>query len=179
MARLDASYERGEYARKGIVWKEVESNIKRLKKEAPHVNFSLSPTLSIFNAYNITDFHKEWVEKGYILGGSLRINLLHGPKEYCIKNLPDRHKVIITKRFKEHIKWLNTLPDFHYHMPHDNKKDFQDILKFINSKPDVDEYKFWFTKHFWLDKGRNENFFDVFPEYSDMKEDLLTNTNWI
>ena len=49
----------------------------------------------------------------------------------------------------------------------------KNIIKFINSKPDVDVYKFWFTKHFWLDKGRKENFFDVFPEYADMKEELL------
>jgi hypothetical protein len=172
-ASLDGSHEKGEYIRKGLVWGEVEKNIERLKKECPHIYFYASPTVSIMNAYNITEFHREWYEKGYIGIADFRLNVLYGPEEYCMKNLPRNHKDALIAIYREHIKWL-TLNQTNKHAP-SIVSDYERLIEFIDNTPPSEIWaKTWF-KHFWTDKNRKENFFKTFPEYEDLKPLLLTN----
>jgi organic radical activating enzyme len=169
-ASLDGSHEKGEYIRKNIVWPEVENNIQRLRKEAPHVKFYLSPTVSFMNAYNIVEFHKEWVSKGYIGHHDIMLNFLYGPDFYCITNLPDNHKQKLTAIYESHLKWLNI------HTTNSNttefgdvRNDFRDLIKMMNSKPQDPEWVEKMDKNIFLDKLRDEDFFTVFPEYEDLR----------
>lgn len=174
-ASLDGSHEKGEYIRKGIVWSEVEKNIQRLRKECPHIYFYVSPTVSIMNAYNITEFHKEWYEKGYIRINDFRLNVLYGPETYCMKNLPKNHKDTLIELYKKHISWLIEQAEVDCE-PTDSQchSDYVRLIEFIeNTEPSHEWQDSWF-KHFWTDKNRKENFFEVFPEYEDLKPILLS-----
>lgn len=169
-ASLDGSHEKGEYIRKNIVWSEVENNIKRLREEAPHVKFYLSPTVSIMNAYNIIDFHREWVEKGYIGHHDIMLNFLYGPELYCISNLPDHHKEALTKLYEKHLMWLNLNTTNSNTMEFgDVRNDYRDLIKMMNSRPQDEDWIEKMDKNIFLDKLRGEDFFAVFPEYADLK----------
>ena len=189
-ASLDGSHEKAEYIRKGLVWSEVEKNIIRLRKECPHVGFYLSPTTGIMNAYNIVDFHKEWVRKGYINVDEFMINILYGPEYYNVKNLPLHHKEKLTVLYDEHIKWIDETRkgtnfseefgegDYAGTYPSDGRGhttwgnsavDFENLKNVMNNTPQNPEWDRLYWKHFWLDESRKEDFFEIFPEYEDLR----------
>lgn len=172
-ASLDGSHEKGEYIRKGIVWSEVEKNIERLKKECPHVYFYVCATVSIMNAYNIAEFHREWYEKGYIDIIDFRLNVLYGPETYCIKNLPRHHKDALISIYKKHIEWMMH-PDLIINKSQSLYlrqvvSDYNRLIDFIDNNTPSDHWASSWFKHFWTDKNRKENFFKTFPEYEDLK----------
>ena len=187
-ASLDGNHQRAEYARKNLNWSKVIENRQRMIEEVPHVKFMLGPTLSIYTAYNIVDFHREWTELGYIKPWHMIVNVLHGPENLCISNLPDHHKQRLTRLYHEHIEWLETFrEDARQAQPWDPLNRVQDQTVVLESvirgfqaainqlqipaKPadDPGMIMLW-GKEMWLDRKRNENLFEVFPEYADMKE---------
>jgi len=162
-ASLDGSYARGEYIRKNLIWKTVVKNRKALLK-LPHVNFTINCTLSVMNAYNIVDLHKEWVELGYITPNGYNVNLLFGPDPYCIKDLPDNHKTQLIELYTNQIEWLKQFEDC------DNV--INGYSSAINLLKEPRNQQRWETE--WrrvmhgLDKIRNEDFYSTFPEYKDL-----------
>lgn len=167
---MDGSHKRGEYLRTGVVWNELENNLRRLKEECPHLKIFINYTVSVFNILHLADFHKEMVEKGLIRADQLNLNILNEPEYYNIRILPYRIKEKVEKKIKEHIIWLKKQKPFDktdvdtmiqkkyyiskwYSCIHYMKdKNWQDrIPKFIE----------WTEK---LDKIRNESCIEVFPE---------------
>ena len=65
-ASLDDMGARAEYIRKGTNWQVVEDNRVEMLRVCPNVDFYISPTLSIMNAWHLPDFHRDWVERGLI-----------------------------------------------------------------------------------------------------------------
>jgi hypothetical protein len=169
-ASLDGSYERAEYWRKGTAWPEIVKNREDLKKECPRVMFNINCTMSWVNALNLLDFHKEWVKLHYININAISVNLLDHPSMYSLKSIPFWKKKKIELAFLEHIKWLNE------NKASDKiKNQYMDAISFMNDSTNgdnfVDASKF-ITSTENLDKLRNENFWDVFPEHADMKEHI-------
>lgn len=186
-ASLDGSYERGEYIRKNISWAKVVENRERMIAEVPHVRFLLSPTVSIMNAYNVLDFHREWVEKKYIGPYDLNVNLLFGPPTYNIKSLPENHKEKLRVLYADHIEWIKSIkPSFdgrkHKHWFHEEFSSvldpglclggFQSVLNLLNQTPDPRWPSYW-DKNQWLDVKRGEDFYEVFPEYEDLRNIIV------
>ena len=163
-ASLDASHKQGEYQRKNIIWSEVEKNRKKLLKELPDVNFEIIPTLSILNVYNILNFHKEWVDKKFILPNDIKINLLTEPLSYDIRNLPDYHKDRITKLYNEHIEWLQSLKNAGLAI-----NEFKKVLKYLSQPSDISKLKKFIDYNVKLDEIREESFFNIYPEFSDLE----------
>jgi len=164
-ASLDASHEQGEYQRKNIKWKDVVSNRKKIIKELTNSTFNIIPTVGILNVYNILEFHKEWVQKKLIDINSIDINILSEPKSYNIKNLPEHHKKRIKKLYKEHITWLESQKDSTKAI-----NEFKKVLKFLDiSEGKFDDLKEFIEHNELLDKIREESFFEIFPEYSDLE----------
>jgi len=169
-ASLDGSHERGEYWRKGTVWSETVANRERMLKECPHVLFTISCTLAWVNAFNLLDFHKEWVEKGLIRIDDIMLNELDGPPYFSLKNIPDWKKQNIEKAYREHIEWLKS-----NHAERSTIFKFESVIGFmyttINQTEEFPHEQFhWITQR--LDKIRNESFFETYPEHTDMKEYL-------
>lgn len=169
-ASLDGSYERAEYWRKGTNWSTIVENRKKLFA-LDNVQFSITTTMNWVNALNILDFHREWVELGYIDTSHFTVNLLDSPEIYSLKHAPKFKKQQIEKKILEHIEWFKTKT------PHANDhKTFYNAIAFMNSVETNDE-KWPLAKDFKrqteaFDKLRGENFFDVFTEHLDMKPHL-------
>ena len=162
-ASLDAMGKRAEYIRKGTKWDVVEENRRRMLDTCPNVDFYISPTLSIMNAMHITDFHKDWVEKGLLKHQDLNINILQDPTHYRIDIAPEEYKDKIRVKFQEHIKWL----EGHDHLQRATTG-FNSAINFLET--DNTQY----LKTFWkktkqLDDIRNENIFDYIPELKEIE----------
>jgi hypothetical protein len=108
-ASLDDMGNRAEIIRSGTVWTKVEQNIRNLKRECPHIDFMISPTLSMMNIWNFTRFHRYMVESGFIEAKDFNLNILQGPQGYRIDMLPPEIKQQFKKDFEDHISWLEPI----------------------------------------------------------------------
>jgi MoaA/NifB/PqqE/SkfB family radical SAM enzyme len=161
-ASLDAMGPRAEYIRKGTKWDQVERNREEMMSICPDVDFYISPTLSIMNALHIPDFHKNWVEKGFIRAQDLTINLLQDPEYYRVDMAPAAYKDRIVSRFNEHLEWLRPLDTLQR-----ATIGFESAINFMQSTDNSHLInKFW-AKTYKLDSIRSEKILEVIPELAD------------
>jgi len=166
-ASLDAMGSRGEYMRKGTNWAQVERNREEMLKTCPEIDFHISPTLSIMNALHIPDFHRNWVDKGFIKPEDLMLNLLQHPNYYRIDALPFQYKVDIQELYLEHIKWLK---------PQDKLTratvGFEGAIRYMMATDNTNllpEFKKTIDQ---LDEIRNEKLTDAIPELKELYDSL-------
>jgi sulfatase maturation enzyme AslB (radical SAM superfamily) len=158
-ASLDAMGPRAEYIRKGTEWDQVERNRQKMLEVCPKVDFYISPTLSIMNAWHLPDFHRHWVEKDFIRPQDLNVNILQDPSHYRIDIAPMKYKQRLRIRFEEHIQWLRDLDPLQR-----ATVGFESAIKFMMATDNSNLIdKFW-SKTQELDAIRNENLLDILPE---------------
>ena len=87
-ASLDDMGDRAAIIRSGTDWLQVEQNIRDLKRECPHIDFMISPTLSMMNIWNFVTFHRYMIDQGFIQPKDFNLNILQGPRSYRIDLLP-------------------------------------------------------------------------------------------
>jgi len=157
-ASLDAEGARGEYQRKGTVWDEVVANIEELKAKAPDIDFYVSSTVSAYNAWHITDFHRSWAEKGYIRAGDWYVNVLLNNPRFRMSVLPQGLREEIKYKWQKHLKWLE--PQDHIGRATEG---YRSAMKFLDDDHThlLDEFK-KFNAEF--DELRGDNFAETFPE---------------
>jgi radical SAM protein with 4Fe4S-binding SPASM domain len=164
-ASLDDMGKRAAVIRSGTDWAEVEQNIRDLKRECPHIDFMISPTLSIMNIWNFVNFHRYMVDQGFIRPGDLNVNILQGPKEYRIDNLPMDIKLEFKEQFEQHIDWLKDKDHIHR-----ATGGFESAINFMMSSNSTELLQtFWETASD-LDWSRNERIIDAVPELSRLLE---------
>ncbi|MCJ8277785.1 MAG: twitch domain-containing radical SAM protein [Bdellovibrionales bacterium] len=161
-ASLDAEGERGEYMRKGQRWNNVLKNRKRMMEVCPRVEFFISPTVSLFNALHLPDFHKSWVELGFIDIDAININYLFEPTFYRIQALPESLKDQVRKKYNKHIEEFIKSPRFKAERSIDY---FKAVLTFMDSEDRSHELDGFYNRNDKLDKIRDEDFYKIFPEY--------------
>jgi sulfatase maturation enzyme AslB (radical SAM superfamily) len=164
-ASLDASYQRGEYMRKGTVWTDIVENRKRMQDTCPQVDFYVSPTVSIFNVLHIVDFHREWVELGLIKPQDINVNILQSPDWYRIDILPEEIKDQVRKKVLEHIEWLK---------PYDKltraTSGFNGLIAFMDAMQQQHLLPEFFSQTSKLDNLRHEDLFEAFPELEGLRK---------
>ena len=158
-ASLDDMGPRGEYVRKGTRWATVEANRERMMQECPRVDFYISPTLSILNAWSLPDFHRNWVERGFIRAQDLNVNILQDPVHYRIDIAPSEYKARLTEKYQQHIEWLR---------PQDALAratvGFESAVTLMNSTDNTHFIDTFWRKTHELDSIRNESWSDIIPE---------------
>jgi radical SAM protein with 4Fe4S-binding SPASM domain len=164
-ASLDAMGPRAEYIRKGTTWHQVVQNRESMLEICPEVDFYISPTLSIMNAWHLPDFHKDWVARGLIRAQDLNVNILQKPEFYRIDIAPSSYKQQLKTRYEQHLDWLR---------PQDSLKratvGFESAIKFMMATDNsVLLEKFW-QKTQELDSVRNESIFEYIPEIKNLYE---------
>jgi radical SAM protein with 4Fe4S-binding SPASM domain len=163
-ASLDAMGPQAELMRKGTKWEQTVENRFQMMAKVPHVDFYVSSTISAMNVLHVLDFHKEWTKMGLITAKDWNINICQSPEWYRPDIFPQWFKdEVITPAYEKHIAWLE---------PKDRLRratnGYKSVLSLINAQ---DNYKQWpdFQKQIYLlDKVRNENFWETFPEYKEL-----------
>jgi hypothetical protein len=158
-ASLDDMGARAEIIRSGTDWAQVEQNIRDLKRECPHIDFMISPTLSMMNIWNFTKFHRYMVDQGFIRAQDFNLNILQGPQEYRIDILPADIKQQFKQDFEQHIRWLE---------PRDGIQratgGFRGAIEFMMATDNSHLLQeFWETVND-LDWSRSESLVSVVPE---------------
>lgn len=163
-ASLDAMGPRAEYIRKGTDWDTVERNRAQMLEICPGVDFYISPTLSIMNAWHLPDFHRDWTERGLIRAQDLNVNILQDPAYYRIDTATRGYKDQLRARFEQHLAWLR---------PQDALQratvGFESAIKFMDSNNNSHLLTQFWDRTRILDGIRNENVLDVLPELRELK----------
>jgi organic radical activating enzyme len=158
-ASLDAMGPRAEYIRRGTEWGRVEQNREQMMEVCPNVDFYISPTLSIMNALHLPDFHKTWVDKGYIRPQDLNVNILQDPAHYRIDIAPVDYKQRVQQSYAEHLEWLRPLDPLNR-----ATVGFESAVNFMMATDNTALIpKFW-SKTAELDAIRQEQILQVIPE---------------
>lgn len=162
-ASLDANHARGEYLRKNMDWAQVVQNRRDMIEQCPHVYFEITPTVSAYNVLNLPDFHKEWIEEGLLQPRAVRINILLDPSYMRLQILKPHMKDVVRKRYNEHIDYLKQFNDVDSVI-----NDYKNVLNFLDNDR-TDEIEMFKFKTNRIDRLRDENVFDVFPELEDLQ----------
>jgi radical SAM protein with 4Fe4S-binding SPASM domain len=164
-ASLDDMGDRASIIRSGTDWTQVEQNIRDLKRECPHIDFMISPTLSMMNIWNFVKFHRYMIDQGLIQAKDFNLNILQGPKDYRIDMLPMDIKLRFKKEFEDHIEYLRPIDTIQravggfegaiaFMMATDNSHLLPDFWKTVND----------------LDWSRSESLVDVVPELQEIEQ---------
>jgi MoaA/NifB/PqqE/SkfB family radical SAM enzyme len=158
-ASLDAMGPRAEYIRRGTDWDTVERNRTQMLEICPDVDFYISPTLSIMNAWNLPLFHRDWTERGLIRAQDLNVNILQDPVHYRIDVANSYYKGQLRAQFERHLEWLRPLDPLQR-----ATVGFESAIKFMDATDNSHLLpKFW-ERTQQLDEIRRENIFEVLPE---------------
>lgn len=163
-ASLDGSYARGEYIRKGQNWKETVENRERMIEICPKVDFYVSSTVSMMNVLHVTDFHREWVDKGLLRPMDWNINILQHPHRYRVDVLPQHLKEQAKAKIEEHLAWLRPLDTLTR-----ATSGYEGVINFMMANDSTHELPNFFRTNDTIDRVRNEDFFSIFPELVDIK----------
>jgi len=163
-ASLDAMGPRAEYIRKGTKWDQIERNREQMLEVCPTTDFYVSSTVSLYNVHHLPDFHREWVDKGYIKHQDWNINILQGPDRDRIDVLPNLLKDQIRNKIVDHIEWLT---------PHDHLKravsGYEGIINFMYQNSKTHLLNEFFRVNNVHDAYRKESFEATFPELQTLR----------
>jgi len=163
-ASLDASGARGEYIRKGTDWSVVEQNRRDMLSVCPEVDFYISPTLSIMNAWHLPDFHRDWVSKGLLKAQDLNVNILQDPAHFRIDIAPAEYKKKLEQKYQEHLAWLQGKDPLNR-----ATQGFESAMVFMNATDNTQLIDTFWRKTHELDSIRNEKILDIIPELAALK----------
>ena len=166
-ASLDIDGARAEYMRKGTKWDTIVRNRERMLEVCPEVDFYLSPTVGLFNVLKVCQFHRSWVEKGYIKASDFHINMLYGPKDRRADVLPPALKDEARAEITEHIAWIKTKGNnaINRCVP-----EFEALLVMMDAEDRTDMIPEFYRINDPLDEWRDEKFDDIFPELTPMRK---------
>lgn len=155
-ASLDDSGARAELMRSGTKWKDIISNRKRILEEVPHVKFSLTPTVSVFNVQHCIDFLDEWIYNGLVDTNHIEINTLVHPDFLSAQILPESVRKETQNKIREFLIRHNM-------QDNDNYSSFTSLVSFLdNDKQHLLPNYIAYNDR--LDTMRNESVMATFPE---------------
>ena len=168
-ASLDASGARAEFMRFGTVWDTVERNRQEMLEHLPNIHFELTPTISIYNAWNWPDFHMDWVERGLVDIENCSLNMLTDPDFMRLDNIPNDYKIELRSKYIDYKAWAyDKIKDRIATNPavvKDVLGKIDSVIQFMNTgKLNKDKLKQFFDKNHGLDQHRKEDFWSTFPE---------------
>ena len=164
-ASLDGMGSRGEYMRKGTIWSDIESNRRSMLQICPQVDFYVSATVSVFNVLHVTDFHRDWVDKGLIKHQDFNINILQGPEYYRCDILPSHIKDAARTKIENTIDWLKG----NDHLERATSG-YKGILNFMYDKDNTKMIPEFLRVTDQLDALRKEKLEEIFPELGELRD---------
>ena len=174
-ASLDSNGERAEYSRKGTNWEQIEKNRIQMLEQAPDVYFELTPTLSLYNAWNWPDFHMDWVERGLVEIENCRFNILTQPDFMRVDIIPEDVKQDLRAKYLDYKQWcydkIKDRLDDDPKLAIDVLGKIDSFLRFMNKGSLNEELLLeLFQYDHNLDQYRKEDFWAVYPEMHWLKK---------
>lgn len=164
---IDHYGERAEWLRKGTDWGKVESNLLTFR-ELDYVSFQMNTVFSIFNYPTIAEFYQYLKDKNIVRREDWyhSLYLAVHPNYYCAKSLPKALKVEAAAKA---LAWADA-----------NQNDGTSLSRLVTDAVNfAKESDSWplvrdkFLGHTGsIDRIRDENFWNVFPELNSLKEVL-------
>ena len=158
-ASLDDMGERAAVIRTITDWTQIEQNLRDLKSKCPHIYFTVGPTVTAMNIWNICRFHRHLVDQGLILAEEFNINILQAPSEFRIDILPMNIKQQLQQEIEQHLEWLRPLDPVQR-----ATTGFESMINFMMATDNSSQIpKFW-DKVESIDEIRSERLLDAVPE---------------
>ena len=139
---IDGIKDRYEFMRHPAIWEEVIQNMETIKN-IKDFKCQIAHTVSTLNVWYINEIYM-WFK-----GWDIYLNMVHGPPEYNISNIPEDIKKVITEKIGI-------------------KEKYQPVLDFMNSKITNFNFQSFIDKTKQHDDYRGENYNVIFPEFSDV-----------
>lgn len=163
-ASLDGMGLPAEYIRKGTKWYDVVQNRHQMIATCPEVDFYISPTLSILNAWHLPDFHREWVSAGLIRAQDLNVNILQDPAHYRIDIAPQEYKQRLEEKYRKHLSWMSDRDPLGR-----ATQGFESAIAFMNATDNTQLIDTFWRRTNELDEIRNEKWHHALPELRALK----------
>lgn len=156
---VDCKGARAEYWRKGTKWKTVFGNLLLVKKECPHVDILMNPTVSWPTLPNFLSMYQEWTFNDSVIPhDKISINLLDTPYYYSLKCIPNWKKEKYESQIKTTIHLMKQ-------RGHDSViPAFENIITFMWAEKN-DNFEETFKE---FKEAVGPDFFMVFPEHNDL-----------
>lgn len=167
-ASIDATDDVAETIRSGTDWPRIVNNINRIKKEVPHAQFQITPTVSIWNIFSFADFFDTMIDLELIDRNTVpRFNVASNPWYANVMILPDFVRNRLIDRFEESVARYG----YNEHLANSFKVIIQNLKngnetwvpagKSSQNKGGIIEFKQYNDQ---LDKFRKEKLTDTIPE---------------
>ncbi len=143
-ASIDDIAQRNSYIRHGAQWEKIISNLNLIKESGFHV--AVEQTVSVYNIFYLGEMSRYCRDRNLGYG----LNFVYDPNYLAINCLPDRVKSIVLSKLQ------NELSVSH----------LNEISSHFKSSEDLNLWSQFRTYNHYLDKSRNENFEEIFPEFS-------------
>lgn len=158
-ASIDATFKRAELYRHNTHWPTIERNLKEIYDHG--LDVVVVCTVGATNIWHVPDLHRYLIDSKLIRTrrNQFTANMLVFPEHLSAKILPYNFKKLVEKKLTEHQKWLKNLnPQLEQPFLWETMIEF--MLK--------EDHSFMIDKflefNLALDKKRNQNLFDTFPE---------------
>jgi sulfatase maturation enzyme AslB (radical SAM superfamily) len=161
-ASLDGHGAIFEYVRHGASWSDIEKNFLALKTKCPHVEFTVSSTISIFSAESVMELQKKWHQSGMLDIKYFKLNSVSTNDYFNLCSLLPHHKTYLSKKIDDHIDWLMSIGGIELAsdwqmckqtMWQHDKKYLSLMIASVNRARDIE---------------RKENFESLFPQFADL-----------
>jgi len=158
-ASLDSWSNRAEYIRHGTNWNIIEINLRKIRKEAPHIHLQTNTVVSILNIKTLTKFID------YMLDSGLVDAKKYDPHFYNVLNPDFLSLELLTD--DENKKIVNNLNEYAKKKGGNIKRSLQTVINGLetttHNKSLIPKFKKEIT---YYDMMRNENVAATFPELS-------------
>ena len=158
-ASLDSWGARAEYIRHGTDWKVIESNLRKIRQEAPHIHLQTNTVVSILNIKTLTQF------MDYMLNSGLVDENKYNPHFYNVLN-PEFLSLQLLKD-DEIADTIEKLTDYANSQGKQMRNAFNTVINGLKTTTHDHNLNNLFKKQMeHYDIIRNENGKETFPELS-------------
>ena len=161
-ASLDATHKRGEYLRAGQSWEQVEENRKNVFEKCPRAFFFVATCVDVFNSFHVSDFHIDWIKRGWVGPHSL-LNPLQTPEYLRVQILPREMKDKLAEKWTSAQTWMKENTNAQH-------KRYESMISYLYEADGTDKIEEWLRITNKLDGLRKENWRDTFPELLDLEK---------
>ena len=160
-ASIDLIGPQANYVRSGTNYDLIEKNYYSIKD---YVSFNITSIVHLFNIFNLPKLQYHWINNNKLNPKLISFRPLVYPPSQSLQVLPKKYKEKANIVIAQHISWLESVFDAEH-----LATSWQEVLNYMNADDQSHLLKEFFRLNDDKDQHRNENFEEVFPEYTELR----------